>query len=69
MKQLDRFSMDHHAPVKPSQLHGDLNRLVDQSNANFVDHAQQLTAANKTIAVHTETIASLLARIAKLENA
>ncbi len=66
MKQLDRFSMDHHK-VDPPRLHGDLNRLVDQTNQNFVAHDQLITAANKTIATQTSTIADLLARIAKLE--
>ncbi len=68
MKQLDRFSMDHHK-VDPPRLHGDLNRLVDQTNSNFTAHEKLIAAQQTTLNTQTKTIADLLARISKLENA
>ena len=68
MNKLDRFSMDHHK-VDPPRLHGDLNRLVDQVNGNFADHATQIATANQTIATQASTIADLATRLKALEDA
>lgn len=59
MKQIDRFTISHGQYEGP-RLHNDLNKLVDQANGNFSDHAAQLEAAN-------QTIADLLARVKALE--
>jgi hypothetical protein len=60
--------VEHHK-VDPPRLHNDLNRLVDQTNSNFVDHATQLATAHQTIATQATQITALLARVLKLENA
>ena len=60
MKPVSRIQINHHEYEGP-RLHNDLNKLVTETNDTFTVHQM-------TIDAHTATIASLLARIAKLEN-
>jgi hypothetical protein len=68
MKPVSRIQIDHHNYQGP-RLHNDLNKLVTETNDNLTTHQGLIDAQAKTIATHTDTIASLLARISALEAA
>jgi hypothetical protein len=66
MKPVSRIQISHEQYQGP-RLHNDLNKLVTESNDNFSSQQSLIDKQQKIIATHTDTIANLLGRIAKLE--
>lgn len=64
-KAISRFSMSPNETV----LHDKLNKLVEEANQNFTNHAAAIAAANQTIALQAAAISALTARVAALEGA
>lgn len=66
MKLVTRFLIDHHS-YQGARLHNDLNKMVQQTNDNLLEHQTAIAANTTDITSLQSSLAAALARITALE--